>query len=409
MDKVIEKDTSTKLTDEQVDAIATAMEEGKNESEGLKVVSELPSNNGVESAEIREEGYEEKINVTINPVNGVAAPCAPPEELEGDLGMDFDALVERAQQNLTETDQKVEITEEDVSDKLSKNIDMFEGLELSREDTIQILKIIQRIQNKEEFNIFKAFPAEIQDRLNKHLSMNGIGGYSPEANSMRNFLAETIMDEFIHKISVEKFTLDFQKEWNALQNKLNTDFSKIWMDYSVERENYIRSIMEHEEDETKKEAIGMILDAINEGFTLERVIAAAGRTRIKKYDLEKPDKVFNIIHNKYNDSTYNIYSVNVACMILARHMKDEYSVEDITKFFIVVCKVCMNYRPEVVVEHAFMYYVLYNSVLLDVYKGEEYEKFANEYKKNVRKVMDRIKEREEKAANENSKHKKGKK
>lgn len=401
----VEKDT-TKLTDSQVESIVTAMEEGRAESEALKTVSELPSNNGVETSETREEGYEEKVNVSINP-SGVATPCAPPEELDGDLGMSFDDLVEKAQKSLSESDQKVDVNEDDVTEQI-KGHDLFKDLELSREDTIQLLNIIKRIQNKEKFNLFKAFPDEIQNRLNKYLSSNGCGGHSQEANRMRNFISETIMDEFIHNISMNKFTMDFQKEIESLENKVNEEFSKMYMDYSTEREKYVKSIMEGEEDDTKKEAIGKILDAINEGFTLDRVIEAANKTRIKKCELEKPKRVYDIIHNKYNQSTYNIYSVNTASMVLARHMKDEFSVDDIIKFFIVICKVCMNYKPEIPEQHAFMYYAIYNPILLDVYKGEEYDNFSKEYFKNVREVIRRIKEREENINNSNSKHKKAK-
>ena len=47
------------------------------------------------------------------------------------------------------------------------------------------------------------------------------------------------------------------------------------------------------------------------------------------------------------------------------------------------CKFCLNYKPEVPEEHAFVYYVLYNIALLDIYKSQEYDDFAPEFLKNI--------------------------
>jgi hypothetical protein len=43
----------------------------------------------------------------------------------------------------------------------------------------------------------------------------------------------------------------------------------------------------------------------------------------------------------------------------------------------------MNYRVDVPDQHAFMYYTLYNIMLLDVYKGDEYMEFAKGFIHNI--------------------------
>jgi hypothetical protein len=382
----------TKLTDSQIDAIADVMNEAVNESEALKAVSDMPSNNGVETSSGEEKGYEAKVNVSINSENGVIAPTLEENDTEDELNaLDFDKLVEQAEKGLTESDLNVDITAEDLAEQVKKETVYFKDLDLTNDEIIELLQVVKRYQNKENFNIFKAFPAKIQEELNKYLGINGVAGFSVEANTTRNTISEIILDEFIHNISLNKYTMDFQKEMDALENKINEEFSKMYMDYSKERENYIKSIMEGENiDETKKEAIGNILDSINDGYALERVKKAAGKIRIKHIELEKPKKAFDNIINKYSTSTQNIYSPYTAYNVLVRHLKDKATDEDVLKFFIVLCKFCMNYSPMNPVEHAFMYYAMYNPILLDVYKGEEYDNFSEGYLGNVLEVINII-------------------
>ena len=379
------------LTNTQVDDIVKAMDENLKESPNLQDVADLPSNNGIEVHE-REDGHEEKVTVTIDPNTGVTIPTAENQD-EDSVGMDFDDLVNQAIKNLDEKETKVDITEDDIEDQIKKNDEYFKDFELSRDGIVQILKIVKAVQDGEKINVFKSFPVEVQQKLNKYLSKNGVGGYSAEANRMRNTLADMIINEFISNISMDKFNLNFQKEMEELENKVNKEFSKMYLDYSEQREEYVRSIMNDETDDIKKEAIGKILDSIHDGFALERIKENASRIKVKKYDVENPKRSFDMILNKYRDSTYNIYSVYTACSVLQRHMKKLASKEDIQKFFVVICKFCQNYHPSDPTQHAFMYYAMYNPILLDVYKGDEYEKFFNEYSKNVMDVINIISNR----------------
>ena len=61
---------NTQLTDEQIDMINKEMEDLKNSNDTLKVLSDLPSNNGVEENTNMEEGTFKKMNVAINPDTG---------------------------------------------------------------------------------------------------------------------------------------------------------------------------------------------------------------------------------------------------------------------------------------------------------------------------------------------------
>lgn len=381
---------SSKLTKAQEDQVVEAMKENLEESESLKAVAELPSNNGVEEATDKQEGYAGTVSVSVDAATGERKPTFEKEEENPLNALDFDEMVKRAEENLGESEKNVEITEDDIADQISKDNEYFKDMDLTSEEIMQILRVVQRVQKGEDVKVFREFPQKVQDALNKYLSRQGIVGYSAQANQMRNALGDIIASEFITNISLDKYTMDFQKEMNALQNKVDTELSKMWKDYTSERDKYVRAIMEEEQDESKKKAIGAILDAINDGFALERIKKAAGGIRVKKIEMEKTKRAFDIIHNKYQDSTYNIYSVNRACEILQRHMQGIVDPKDVLKFFIVICKFCMNYKVSNPAEHAFMYYAMYNPILLEVYKDEEYKEFFDSYTKNVLDVIDII-------------------
>lgn len=388
-DLVDEAIRNMQLSDEDVEKVNKILEENVESSKDLKVLANLPSNNGVSESSSNEEGYTVDQLVTIDPETGIAKPTSSTLPESG-TDMSFEDLVKQVESN--SIPEKVDLTIEDIEEEVKNEEDFFKTLNLSREDMIKILTITKRVQEGEKFNIFKEFPESVKKSINGYISSAGLASesHTNQINSIRNSLSEMIINEFITNISLKKYTLDFQNEMNIIQNKVNETMSEMFADYTESRDKYITAIMENEDDESKKEAIGKILDAIHDGFALERIKEAVRnhRIKIKKFDLEKPKKPFESFLNKYHNSTQNIYSVWTAASVLYRHMKDEVTEEDVIKFFVAICKYCQNYKPENPVDHAFMYYAMYNPVLLDVYKGEQYEKFASEYKKNVLEVID---------------------
>lgn len=381
----------SKLTDKDIESIASVMEENIESSPDLKVLAEMPSNNGVEDSKENLEGYEVTQNVSIDPFSGLARPTDESVDYENGSDVSFEDLVERAKSG--DFEEKVEITEDDIEKQINNDNDFFKDLDLSSTATLQILNVTKRVQNGEKFSVFKALPLEVQERLNNYMSINGIGDHSARSNEIRNDLAEMIINEFITNISFEKYTMDFQKEMNSLQNKVNEELSTMYMDYNENRDKYIRSLIEDTDDEEKKKIVGDILDSIQDGFDLNRIKEAAHnhKIKIKRFDIEKPKRSFDGFLNRYQKSTYNIYSIYTVYEVLVRHFKEEATNEEILKFLIAICKVTQNYKPENPVEHAFMYYAMYNPLLLDIYKGEEYLSFAPKYKANVLEIIGLLK------------------
>lgn len=362
-------------------------------SESLKEISELPSNNGID---INIDANNNTILATDN-IDPLTNTIEEKDLINSDNDLDIDKMFEDVEKNLTEEDLKVEITEDDLKSQLESDANQyFKNIKFTSEDLSQFLKVVNKVQNKEKFSIYKELPEPIKKGLDKYLAQAGLGGYSVKANTFRNDMAEIIIDEFIRNISLEKYNKDLDEQMEKIQKELNENISSIWKDYTDKRKEYIAKIVQDDTDEERKRNIGEILDAMNDGFELKCIKEAAPRIKIKNYELENPNRAFSLLHDKYTASTCinNIYSIFKAHDTLKRHMMindDVKDPDDITRFFIAICKVCMNYNANSPKDHAFVYYAIYNPILLDIYKGEQYNEFYDKYKVNVLEVIDLLK------------------
>ena len=83
------------LTDEQLQKIADAFEENKENSEELKTIAELPSNNGVEESDPEEveEGEFKNLNMKSDPETGIKSILGDADDLLNTES--FDEMLER--------------------------------------------------------------------------------------------------------------------------------------------------------------------------------------------------------------------------------------------------------------------------------------------------------------------------
>lgn len=302
-------------------------------------------------------------------------------------------------------DEDIEITAEDIKSSLKDS--MFnEGnnFTIPDEDVIAILNIVEKVRKKENINIYATLPQSVKDMINKYMLEQGVQGYTVQSNSIRNMLASTLIDEFISNISINKTVDSFNKEMEDLFTKTGEEFSKMYKEYDTERTKYLEAALEKiPEGNPKRETITKVLDAINDAYKLTRLREAAPRLKIKHFDREKPERLFSAIEFRYKNTQYHIYPFKQVLSVLYKHIAPEIEKtlpEDMDEekrhatalalacsesvdFMILFSKFCMNYKIDVPEQHAFIYYTLYNIMLLDVYKGEEYDEFAKGLVNNI--------------------------
>lgn len=379
------------LVDETTDSEVTLEnttgfdENGKIVSYNSEVVDPEKESGGVDT--IEEE----------QPVLSSSVEKASPtmEEALSDLG---DSLT-------LEDEEEKPITSDDI--KKSLETSMFNEnneFHLPDQDILVLLDIVEKVKKKENINIYSSLPQSVKDMINKYMLEQGVQGYSVQANSIRNMLAATLIDEFITNISVNKTIDSFNEEMENLFAKTGEEFSKMYKEYDTERTKYLEAALEKiPEGDPKRETVTKVLDAINDAYTLNRLKEAFGKLKIKNFDREKPERVFSDFEFKYKDKSYRIYPIMTVAATLHKHLienikttlpedmsdEDKLARADVIAsiealdFMLLFCKFCKNYKAEVPEEHAFMYYTLYNIMLLDVYKGEEYEDFAHGLINNI--------------------------
>lgn len=385
------------LTPEDKEKVIQALKDEIGQNDNLKILRDLPSNNGVEEHE-PEEGKEVKTMVSVNPYTGEKTPVPSDKELEEDKSLeDVFADLGETLNNESEEDSFVDITIDDIKKYHEEEGTSIGKYDITDETALALIQVINKKQRKETVK-FKDLPKQIQDYIDQYLlKESGLTGFSPEINSLRNSLTEALLEEYITQIGFNKIDEDFNKEIEALYESAGKEMSPLFKEYNENREEYLRNLTSKIEDEDKKILAEKVLDSIHDAFELKRITSLENKIKLKAYYLEEPEKVYKSeIENKYHDTEYTIYKLSMIQAILDRHLKSngmipEDDTETAKKIVLAFALFCRNYSINNPEDHAFMYYYTYNVILLDIYKDENYDDYAKDFLANNMKILDVIK------------------
>ena len=391
---------STTITDEQVESISKVLEDNVENSEELKIIRDFPSNNNVEVNSDNETGELKVANTILDPNTGESKIISTEDFDETVDDTTFEQLVADVESGKikVETDDSP-ITKEEAKENLDAFSTDENPFDISDEALQQLLVVANKRMNKEEFNVYKELPKEIQDMIMNTIGLPNVPG-SPiittnESRAVRNAMAEQLLDEFIMKISFERAKVDLNKEIEGVFKDGVKDIAEYTVGYTQERNAAYREYAESLEDEEKKAKLLETLDVIDSAYSLDDLKEFAKTCKIKKYDIEEPKNYFRNFLAKYSNSTYNIYDIKLTLPILERHIVDNetYNNADVIAFLVCFCKYIKNYKVENILEHSFMYYVIYNIVLIDSNTSEKTKEVSDKFIENIKVVMDNLKER----------------
>ena len=382
LEKEENKDMPGSINEEQMGQVMETMKNLRDASDDLKVLASLPSNNGIEEVQNPGVGEEVVAQVKINPETGERAVIK--------TGL----IEESTETDLLHTDTETPISFDVVRETL-KEQEETKDIDLSDEETLQVMEVVHRMQKNEKFNVYRALPEPIQEMINQFAKENGYGNYSVEAKSGRNMAAEMIMESFISQMSIKQGILDLNKELAGIMDELNNEAIMCSIEMEGKRQEVIEKyIAEHPDDHEATTKLNLILDGMHSGYSLDILIDAARNhkiPKIKKFDLEKPQKIYRSFLAKYEKNTvYSIISIIDASHALYRHTREFLTPKDIHLFFVAFCKFCQNFTPEVPYQHAFMYYVIYNCVMLDGTRKVQKE-YGDQFIENVKEVIELLK------------------
>ena len=400
MDKSAEEEAT--LSDSQFEA---AVKDANEFVEGLKnEVSNLSEEELAKAqpqkAYVGETDLDtKKMNVVIDPATGEEKIVGPADQIREAVASSFSDIVDDINNGNIDLDNVGEnepLTEEDIHNEINDNSNEFDTTDIaatlkknniSPQDITALLQIINDKQRGDKTSTYKSLPKPIKDLVDKYVVEGSAGMTMQQINTLKNSVANALLDDFETNIQLKKIKRDFAKDMEEIYTKSGKELSESSLEYIEERNKAYRENAKDIEDEDKREKLISILDQIDEARALTTLKEFAKKCKIKSIELEKPDKVLNTFMRKYENSNNNIYAINTARLTLARHLSGEdYTPNDINAFFIAFVKQTTNFKPSIATEHAYMYYVLYYCALLD---GDKSDTFKN----NVKEVIANLRER----------------
>ena len=400
-DEMLKSATISEEDMKKAEEIAESLDEVVQANENLTMVKNLPSNNGVEERVPTEEdkGESKKVMMQVNPNTGESFVATDEEVPEH---KSFEEVVDSMDDY-----EDIDLDDSPVSeDEIKESIENKDGVlgeidndfNLSPAGIQGLIRVINMKLKKEKFNTYKEFPEEIQNMIDEYMKKSNIPPFTKEGKTFRNMISDSLLDEVTTNIQSSRMSRDFNKEIESIFEEGASEIADTVIGFTKERNEAYRKYAEGLEDEEKKKKILEILDQIEEAFNLTTLKEFAKKQKIKKIEIDKCDRVFRGMMDKYESSVYNIYDIKMAIPILFRNLNNNgadgvlYSDKDIKAFFVCFCKQCLNMKPSNVLEHAYMYYVLYNCVIMDINKGEN-RKTSEDFMENIKEVINNIRER----------------
>ena len=378
-----------KLTEEEQKKLADVLDNSMNVDDDFNQMVE-------EQKAIEPEPVNKKVTVDTVTDTQTGETFITGEVDEDESG--FSTLAEFGS-SLTKTSDNFTITGKEIADTIT-NTDMYsgilKGLHLS-ENTLDTLARLANERGKDPKKVFTI--NDIPNEVRGMLVIADSAGKKPveDISPLLDKDADDLITDLYSTVST-KMMIDYANTETAKAfSQAQEEIFPLIQDYENKRNDMLREALKDVPDtDEDKQYVENSLDAMADSYNMDKLKEFAHKCKIKKFQLEKPAKVFDTIHNKYRkaDIKYNIYSLTSALPVLSKHLfqgkyissddaKDQISAK---KFLIAFTKYCMNFDVEDTYERTYMYYTLYYIYLLTTYKGEAYEKFANPFLTNVMEV-----------------------
>lgn len=373
------------LTDEEQKQIAEKLEE-ENRKDFEKSVEEEKKNNPVSGLP------QMRVESRTDPITGETITGQEVGESELD-NLTEDEIMSKFGKSIAAANQQIVVTIDDLKNYFNDSLfgDISKISTATKQKLVDITN--DSITNPNKSYTFTDLPEEIQNIIRGYFGKIAI---PRDTTKVYNDTADDFVVQMKASASIARSRDEFNKQTNLLYNEAQDEILPLIQEYEENREKALREALKDIDDEKEKKDIEDSLDAMADAYSLKPLIEAAHRIKIKHFDLEKPERNYDSIHFKYKkDTRYNIYRLDTAVPQLSSHLLQNKLITDedakqnrsATIFMVAFAKYCANFKPQVIKEHTFMYYVLYNIYLLNVYHGVSYDKFAPKFLNNVMEVV----------------------
>lgn len=236
------------------------------------------------------------------------------------------------------------------------------------EDIIKITDLLRRRLNGEKFNPYHLFPEKIQHDINAQLVSMGQASDRHSRAMISNMILDQMAEEYKSRntMDLDDVFLKLGEDAKKLVQEASVEMSDLYLELYSSRKEAIQESINKATENNDLEAVKKfkeIDEAMEESIDLNKFAEYCKTVKIKKFDMEKPSRIYDIIFNKYRDHKNNINDISYCPKILDKHIKDNH--EGNLKVCLAFCKYCANMSPDNISEHTFMYFFIRNIIMLD--------------------------------------------
>ena len=352
------------------------------ESEDDKLMKKI-----IEENNQPEEGISEVTELNVDPESGLVAPVPNSTKISDEALEDI-------------IDDNGEIEKPKVKEIPKSTID---ELGLSDSDVATMMTIIGRIENGEKFSVYNELPDQMKRNITNICRSMGCN----DPKIIKSFAKDFVL-QLMQEITMDQEYIDLQ---NAIKETLDFNVLDMWSEHireKMEVDLIKQADILQEQYPEKAQVMRDVVESFKDSYTFRRqyeLLETSERTRNRLVkDLKRFKRECDSFNFKYERSKFVITDINKIIPVLSRKLDDKYTVEDISIFIMLLCKVSQDLRADNVVDHAFMYYSVSNIISLDFIDigSANLSEFSKLILENVQGLLDKIKEIKEEVALKNN-------
>ena len=270
-----ENNTDQKLTDSQIEDISGTLNKVVEENANLKVIANLPSNNGILESESTLVGEDKLVNVKVNPVTHEKTVVGIVEEDNNELATELfeDILDDNVDGvNIDDIELRKEVVEKTISEKFNK--------EFNETEVIQLVNLLNEYRKDKTINVYSKLPKSLQRMIDTMVAKEGVP-FNAMAN-IKKSISREMLDDLIFDTTIDNYQIEFNEEIENVFNGVKEEFRDMSVKMTKEQIEKLISIEPElrEKDEEKADRLLKIIDGVE-----------------KEIDKKMIDDLFNLSHS----------------------------------------------------------------------------------------------------------------
>ncbi|MBR1988702.1 MAG: hypothetical protein IKA36_06685, partial [Clostridia bacterium] len=344
-DKIVEKQEAGTLKDKDIDDIVKTLRKTNDAIERDKMAEEIEKMKAEDPLDSK--GEQAIATAVYDPETGRSI-IMPDTQVFKSEDVDYFPEIDTSGVDIDEilNGESTEVVDFDEAMKFL-NSGKVAGSSSSLEDMAAIIKCMKRWDEGDQRNPYNDLPKYVQKHIVSELSKEGL----PNNPQTRSIAAKQFVKSLVEEYYMDKMNVNMDsviKEIADANNELN---SKIGMEsFNVYKKmiDTSRKVVNGEEAKDKK--IYDISRGILAAYDMDDFIdfCQSSKCKIKTFDLQKPQKVYNEFNHKYVNHQNSINNISQVPAIIQRHI--DMNCDGVTSVAhlipIAFCKYCFNFKPD---------------------------------------------------------------